>query len=133
MRVEGVFRAASSKIEVPAGTVIFRSGDLGNEMYGIIAGTVQLDSPAGVVATIGPDEVFGEMAIIDREERTATATASTDCVLAVIDSRQFLWLVHETPTFALQVMRTMARRLRHPWEATIPGGREDEIQADPAR
>jgi CRP/FNR family transcriptional regulator, cyclic AMP receptor protein len=126
MRVEGVFRAASSKIEVPAGTVIFRAGDLGNEMYGIVAGTVQLDSPAGVVTTIGPDEVFGEMAIIDREERTATATASTDCVLAVIDSRQFLWLVHETPTFALQVMRTMARRLRHPWEATIPGGKEEE-------
>jgi CRP/FNR family transcriptional regulator, cyclic AMP receptor protein len=126
MRVEGVFRAASSKIEVPAGTVIFRAGDLGNEMYGIVAGTVQLDSPAGVVTTIGPDEVFGEMAIIDREERTATATASTDCVLAVIDSRQFLWLVHETPTFALQVMRTMARRLRHPWEATIPGGQEEQ-------
>jgi CRP/FNR family transcriptional regulator, cyclic AMP receptor protein len=126
MRVEGVFRAASSKIEVPAGTVIFRAGDLGNEMYGIVAGTVQLDSPAGVVTTIGPDEVFGEMAIIDREERTATATASTDCVLAVIDSRQFLWLVHETPTFALQVMRTMARRLRHPWEATIPGGQDEE-------
>jgi len=124
MRVEGVFRAASSKIEVPAGTVIFRAGELGNEMYGIVEGTVQLDSPAGVVATIGPDEVFGEMAIIDREERTATATASTDCVLAVIDSRQFLWLVHETPTFAIQVMRTMARRLRHPWEATIPGGQQ---------
>jgi CRP/FNR family transcriptional regulator, cyclic AMP receptor protein len=120
MRVEGVFRAASAKIEVPAGTVIFRAGDLGNEMYGIIDGTVELDSPQGIVATIGPDEVFGEMAIIDREERTATATATTDCVLAVIDSRQFLWLVHETPTFALQVMRTMARRLRHPWEATIP-------------
>ena len=124
MRVEGVFRAASSKIEVPAGTVIFRAGELGNEMYGIVEGTVQLDSPAGVVATIGPDEVFGEMAIIDREERTATATASTDCVLAVIDSRQFLWLVHETPTFAIQVMRTMARRLRHPWEATIPGAQQ---------
>jgi CRP-like cAMP-binding protein len=125
MRVEGVFRAATSTAEVPAGTVVFRAGEKGNEMYGIIEGTVQLDSPQGIVTTIGPDEVFGEMAIIDHEERTATATAITDCVLAVIDSRQFLWLVHETPTFALQVMRTMARRLRHPWEATIPGGSDE--------
>jgi CRP-like cAMP-binding protein len=126
MRVEGVFRAASAKIDVPAGTVIFRAGELGNEMYGIIEGTVELDSPQGIVTTIGADEVFGEMAIIDREERTATATATSDCVLAVIDSRQFLWLVHETPTFALQVMRTMARRLRHPWEATIPSHQDGE-------
>ena len=120
MRVEGVFRAATATSEVPAGTVIFRSGDSGSEMYGIVSGAVRLESPEGAVVDIGPDEVFGEMAIIDHEERTATATAVTDCVLAVIDSRQFLWLVHETPTFALQVMRTMARRLRHPWESTGP-------------
>jgi CRP/FNR family transcriptional regulator, cyclic AMP receptor protein len=120
MRVEGVFRAATATMEVPAGTVIFRTGDQGNEMFGIIEGAVQLETPTGTLVEIGPDEVFGEMAIVDHEERTATATAKTDCVLAVIDSRQFLWLVHETPTFALQVMRTMSRRLRHPWEATNP-------------
>jgi CRP/FNR family transcriptional regulator, cyclic AMP receptor protein len=116
MRIEGVFRAATATMEVPAGTVIFRIGDAGNEMYGIVEGSVQLESPTGILVEIGPDEVFGEMAIVDHEERTATATAKTDCVLAVIDSRQFLWLVHETPMFALQVMRTMARRLRRPWE-----------------
>jgi len=118
MRVEGVFRAATATVEVPAGTVIFRVGDKGNEMYGIVEGTVQLETPTGALLDVGADEVFGEMAIVDHEERTATAMAKTDCVLAVIDSRQFLWLVHETPTFALQVMRTMARRLRHPWEST---------------
>jgi CRP/FNR family transcriptional regulator, cyclic AMP receptor protein len=118
MRVEGVFRAATATVEVPAGTVIFRVGDKGNEMYGIVEGTVQLETPTGALVDVGPDEVFGEMAIVDHEERTASAVAKTDCVLAVIDSRQFLWLVHETPTFALQVMRTMARRLRHPWEST---------------
>jgi CRP/FNR family transcriptional regulator, cyclic AMP receptor protein len=118
MRVEGVFRAATATLEVPAGTVIFRVGDKGNEMYGIVQGTVQLETPTGALVDVGRDEVFGEMAIVDHEERTATAMAKTDCVLAVIDSRQFLWLVHETPTFALQVMRTMARRLRHPWEST---------------
>jgi CRP-like cAMP-binding protein len=112
MRVEGVFRDAKQTKSVPAGAVIFKEGELGNEMYGIVEGRVQLVSPAGVVADLGPDEVFGEMAIIDHQDRMATATATADTVLAVIDRQRFLWLVHETPTFALQVMRTMARRLR---------------------
>jgi CRP-like cAMP-binding protein len=113
MRVEGVFRDAKETKSIPAGTVIFKEGELGNEMFGIVEGQVQLVSPAGVVAELGPDDVFGEMAIIDHQTRMATATASTDTILAVIDRQRFLWLTHETPTFALAVMRTMAERLRH--------------------
>lgn len=113
MRVEGVFRDAKETKSVPAGTVIFKEGDTGNEMYGIVEGMVQLASPSGVVAELGPDDVFGEMAIIDHRTRMATATATTDTTLAVIDRQRFLWLTHETPTFALQVMGTMAERLRH--------------------
>jgi CRP/FNR family cyclic AMP-dependent transcriptional regulator len=113
MRVEGVFRDAKETKSVPAGTVIFKEGETGNEMYGIVEGEVELVSPAGVVAKLGPDDTFGEMAIVDHQSRMATATATTDSVLAVIDRQRFLWLVHETPTFALQVMRTMADRLRH--------------------
>ena len=113
MRVEGVFRDAKETKSVPAGTVIFKEGEVGEEMYGIVEGHVQLVSPTGVVADLGPDEVFGEMAIVDHHARMATATATADTVLAVIDRQRFLWLTHETPTFALQVMRTMADRLRH--------------------
>ena len=113
MRVEGVFRDAKETKSVPAGTVIFKEGETGNEMFGIVEGEVELAAPAGIVAKLGPDDIFGEMAIIDHQTRMATATATTDTVLAVIDRQRFLWLVHETPTFALQVMRTMAERLRH--------------------
>lgn len=113
MRVEGVFRDAKETKTVPAGTVIFKEGETGNEMYGIVEGEVELASPEGIVAKLGRDEVFGEMAIIDHNTRMATATATTDTTLAVIDRQRFLWLIHETPTFALQVMHAMAERLRH--------------------
>ena len=113
MRVEGVFRDAKETKTVPAGTVIFREGETGNEMYGIVEGEVELAAPEGIVAKLGPDEVFGEMAIIDHHTRMATATATTDTTLAVIDRQRFLWLIHETPTFALQVMHALAERLRH--------------------
>ena len=52
------------------------------------------------------------MAIIDRTERMATATATSPTRIATIDRRHFLFLVHETPMFALQVMSTLADRLR---------------------
>jgi len=113
MRVEGVFRDAKETQSVVAGTVIFKEGETGDQMYGIVEGVVELASPAGIVAKLGPGDTFGEMAIIDRQTRMATATATSDTVLAVIDRQRFLWLVHETPTFALQVMSSMADRLRH--------------------
>jgi len=52
------------------------------------------------------------MAIVDSSPRSATVVAVTDTKLAVIDRKMFLFLVHETPTFALHVMSGMAQRLR---------------------
>ncbi len=112
MAVVGLFRNAQKTITVPAGDVIFREGDLGEEMFGIVEGEIELHSTNRVIATLGPDDVFGEMAVVDASPRMATAVATRDSVLAVIDQHRFLFLVHETPTFALQVMSTMANRFR---------------------
>jgi CRP-like cAMP-binding protein len=60
----------------------------------------------------GEGDVFGEMALIDKSKRAATATATAPTSLAMIDQREFLFLVHETPTFAIQVMSSLADRLR---------------------
>ena len=65
-----------------------------------------------VVRTLGPDDVFGELALIDSVPRSASAVATVDTRLAVIDEHRFLFLVQETPMFALQVMSAMADRLR---------------------
>ena len=112
-KVTGLFRNTDEVKQVPAEAVIFSEGDPGTEMYGVISGEVELRVGDAVVATIGPDDVFGEMALVDHEPRMATAVATQPTELAVLDRRHFLFLVGETPTFALQVMSAMADRLRH--------------------
>ncbi len=112
MKVQGVFKAAKERRAVPAGTVIFEAGAVGDEMFGVIDGKVELRIPEGRVLTVGPDDCFGEMGIIDGSPRSATAVAVEDSTLAVIDRKVFLFLIGETPTFALQVMASLAERLR---------------------
>lgn len=112
MKVPGVFTNSSETRQEPAGSVIFEEGDAGTEMYGIISGQVELRASDGYIATLEPEDVFGEMALIDQSKRMATATATTDTELAVINRHLFLFLITETPMFALQVMSTIAARLR---------------------
>jgi CRP-like cAMP-binding protein len=84
------------------GEVIFAEGDKGDKMYVIRSGEDVL-SHGGI---------FGEMALIDGSPRAATARAATPCEVAPITEKSFLFLVHETPFFAIAVMRTLAERLR---------------------
>jgi CRP/FNR family transcriptional regulator, cyclic AMP receptor protein len=56
--------------------------------------------------------IFGEMALIDNAPRSATAVAVSDAKLVSVSEKQFLFLISNTPYFALNVMRVMARRLR---------------------
>ncbi len=121
MKVTGLFLNAQRTLEVPAGGVVFREGDEGEEMYGIVDGTLELRSGGRVLRTLGPDDVFGEMALVDRTPRTATAVALSDCVIAAINRRRFMFLVQETPMFALQVMSAMASRLRGDASDPDPG------------
>ena len=62
--------------------------------------------------TLEGKTIFGEMALVDGAPRSATAVAMTDVSLVPISEKQFLFLVSQTPFFALKVMRVLARRLR---------------------
>jgi CRP-like cAMP-binding protein len=112
VKVHGVFQNPTSTQNVAAGTTIFSEGQSGEEMYGIVEGEVELRTNDKTIARLGPDDVFGEMALVDDSPRMATAIATSDTVLSLVDRRHFLFLVHETPMFALQVMSAMADRLR---------------------
>jgi CRP-like cAMP-binding protein len=112
VKVLGVFKGAKETRELPAGTVIFEEGSTGSEMFGVVSGAVELRMANGHSFKLGPDDTFGEMAMIDSSARSATAVAVEDSVVAVIDKHRFLFLVGETPNFALQVMASLAERLR---------------------
>ena len=110
--VAGLFRNAKETRKVAAGAVIFDEGDPGTEMFGIIDGAVELRAKGAVLRRLGHQDVFGEMALIDDSPRSLTAVAVSDTTLATIDRHRFLFLVQETPTFALNVMSVMAERIR---------------------
>ena len=117
MLVRGIFLNASECKTFSAGETIFKKGDRGDVMYGVIEGQVEIVNDGKTIATVGKDDVFGEMALIDKSPHSASAIAKTDCKLAIVNEHLFLFLVQETPTFALQVMSVMADRIRRLNEA----------------
>jgi CRP-like cAMP-binding protein len=96
-----------------AGQVIFSEGENGHVMYAVQAGEVEIVLKDKVLEVVGEGGIFGEMALIDQDQpRNASAIARTDCRVVPVTKDKFYFLVHETPTFALRVMRIMADRIR---------------------
>ena len=95
-----------------AGDVVFREGDEAKELFVIKSGQVRIQISNRTVTELGQDSIFGEMALIDSEPRSATVVAITDVELVPVSEKQFLFLVSQTPYFALKVMRVLAQRLR---------------------
>ena len=97
---------------VKAGEVIFKEGDEADQLFAIKSGEVAIKLGNRTLAELPANSIFGEMALIDDAPRSATAVAKTDVELVAISEKQFLFLVSQTPFFALKVMRVLARRLR---------------------
>lgn len=95
-----------------AGDIIFREGDEAKELFVVKSGQVRVQIGNRTVTELGVDSIFGEMALIDSEPRSATVVAITDVELVPVSEKQFLFLVSQTPYFALKVMRVLAQRLR---------------------
>jgi CRP/FNR family cyclic AMP-dependent transcriptional regulator len=108
-----LFRAAPDTVVLPAGTVLFREGDEGVVMYAIKRGSVKVMVGGRHVETIGRDEVFGEMALLEHRIRSATVVTLEETALVEIDEAEFFLLVRTHPRFALQLMRVLSERLRH--------------------
>jgi CRP-like cAMP-binding protein len=94
------------------GEVIFERGQPADRMYVVAEGDVEIAIEGQSIDVLGRETIFGEMALISREPRSATARARTDCRLIEISEKRFLDLVHQTPTFALEMMRVLVKRLR---------------------
>jgi CRP/FNR family cyclic AMP-dependent transcriptional regulator len=99
------------------GERIFTADDEGATMYVVRSGKVAIMSGGAVLETLGPSGIFGEMALIDGEPRSATAVAREPTEVAVIDERAFLYLVERNPGFALDLLRKLSQRLRRTTES----------------
>lgn len=94
-----------------AGETIFTVGERGWDMYAVIDGEVEIRLGRNYISTAKENEIFGEMALIDKMDRTATAYAVKDSTVAVISEDRFREL-SEDSDFALQMLRTVSARLR---------------------
>lgn len=107
-----LFRHASPKEIREDGAVLFDIGDLGEVMYVIKSGRVELSIGSRVVETLGAGESFGELAIIDGSPRSAKAVCIGETELVPISVERFKFMVQAAPEFSLAVMKTLADRLR---------------------
>lgn len=96
----------------PAGVEIMRAGEPGAQMFYLHGGVAVVVAGGREIEELREGAIFGEMAMIDHAPRSATVAAKTDCEAVPVDERLFLLLVHQTPFFALDVMRTLVARLR---------------------
>lgn len=98
------------------GDAICRQGEPGDRMYVIQTGRVTVlreeQDIAVPVAELGAGDIFGEMAIFDRQPRSATVRAKGGARILTLDKRAFLRQVHEDPTLAYRILEMMSQRIR---------------------
>ena len=124
---------------VPSGQVVFREGDDGVEMYIIESGSIDIvrsSRGAEPLATLGPGDFFGEMAILEDQPRFATAIARAPTKLLRIDRAAFPGVIAGNVEIAIRIMRKLAGRLRRSEsraaEATVPNPLEPRRTPTPA-
>lgn len=96
----------------PAGTVLFREGDDGDQMFIILEGEVRLTINGQALGMEGDGGIIGEMAMIEQTRRSATAIAVSDCTLVPLNLDGFIEMVRKKPEFAVRVMKVLSHRLR---------------------
>jgi CRP-like cAMP-binding protein len=98
-------------LEVPAGAVLCREGETGQEFFVIVEGTTDVTTKGKRVATRGNGDFVGEIALLEDTKRTATVTAKTPLRLFVLTRQDFRRLVNENRSVEQKVMRALARRV----------------------
>ena len=108
-----IFQTAPEPQSFKAGDVVFSTADSGSVMYGIVEGVIEISVNGKVLETIHEGDIFGEGALVHFDsQRASTAIAKTDCKLAFIERKNFLFAVQQTPMFAIEIMRSYSDRIR---------------------
>lgn len=101
--------------EFPAGTVLFREGEPGGEMYVVQQGRVTISKRVGevekILSSLGAGEFLGEMSILNNRPRSATATCAEASRLLVIDPKTFEAMIRGNAEIAIRMIKKLAARL----------------------
>ena len=101
----------ADEVEVSAGKTLAEEGEFAYEFFIIEQGTAEVTKDGRVLATLGPDDFFGEIGLVESERRTATVTATSPMELIVIFGPNFRRLERELPELAKQIRSAIRERL----------------------
>ena len=108
----GLFENESEVETLAPGEVLFEKGAPGNIMYVLKSGELQIVDGSYAYETVSAGGIVGELALIDTGPRSATVRAIKQSVVIPINKSRFMFMVQQTPFFALRVMRITSARLR---------------------
>jgi CRP/FNR family transcriptional regulator, cyclic AMP receptor protein len=109
--LEAVERLADS-VDLPAGHVLMRQGQTGNEMFVISSGAVQVDRNGQQIARLGPGDAVGEMSLLSEGPRLATVTTLEPTSVFVLGHREFHTLLEDSSELRDCIFETLAKRIR---------------------
>jgi len=113
LRTIAALEGSHSPRSLDAGEILFRDGDPGDSLYGVVSGEIQLSSGGDCVETLGPGSCFGVAALLDpNHRRFGTATALTQAQVLEMNREQFLFAMQELPMFGLEMLHDMELRLQ---------------------
>jgi CRP-like cAMP-binding protein len=101
----------TDELELREGTVLTREGRTAHEFFVIVDGTVRVTKAGKKLADLGPGAWLGEIALLTRAQRTATAIATSSTHTLVMLDRDFRKLVDDVPSIAMKVLTSVAERL----------------------
>ena len=115
-----IFQTSLSPKTFAPGEIIFKSGDSGDVMYGLVEGEVEISVKGKILETIYQGDIFGEGALVHLDsKRASSAIAKTECKLVFMDRKSFLFAVQQTPMFAIEVMKSYSDRIRRLRESVV--------------
>ena len=100
------------EIDVPAGKVLMRQGEHGDEMFIVVSGKFRIERDGHVIAERGAGTALGEISLLSKGPRTATVTATEPSRLLVAGQREFHALMDDHPAVRLQVLEGLATKIR---------------------
>jgi CRP/FNR family cyclic AMP-dependent transcriptional regulator len=108
------------EVRVSEGAMVVRREQPGREFFVILEGRAIARTADGVEHSLGPNDFFGEMAVVDGGPRSAAVIADSDMVLMMLSRREFMRLLEDQPSVAMAVIAELAGRLRQLESGTTP-------------
>jgi signal transduction histidine kinase len=110
-------KSVTRELTFPAGAEIFKEGDAGDALYVVKSGTVQIsavvaDGQRQIFSRLAPGEMFGEMAVIDNQPRSACAGAQVETTVYRVPRDAMLTMLEKSPQFSASMLREITQRLR---------------------